>query len=141
MSLMEAILLMIGRRRLLVKGITPLAILHFCQNIRESSLSNTGQGRGDGTAIRETTRRWSFQGMGRGLRPSASPCGNPIGSAEESGVPGRCFRESRRRPRAPSQLSSLKKMIKSEGGQALTPLGNFAPALWEWKKGPSCGRL
>ena len=35
-----------------------------------------GEGRGDGVALRGTTRRWSFHGPGRGRRPSAFRCGN-----------------------------------------------------------------
>jgi hypothetical protein len=46
-----------------------------------------------------------FPGMRRGRRPSASYCGNPFGFANECGIPGRGFRESRRRPRALSKLS------------------------------------
>jgi len=63
-------------------------------------ISESRQGRGDGAALRETTRHRPFHGMRRGRRLSASPCGKPFGFTEESRVPGRCFRESRRRPRA-----------------------------------------
>ena len=84
----------------------PLAPLHFCQKLRGSDTSEPREGRGDSGALRGTTRRWSFPGSGRGRRPSASLCGNAFGIAYERGIPGRCFRESRRHPRAQSKRSS-----------------------------------
>ena len=70
-------------------------------------------GHGDSNALLETTRRWSFHGRGRGRRPSAFLCGTPFGYGDESGDPDQCFRESRRHPRAPSEL--LPKKRKSKG--------------------------
>ena len=43
------------------------------------------------------------------------------GFAEESGVPGRHFRESRRRPRAQSKLSSENKESKRRGRVRIPP--------------------
>ena len=42
-----------------------LAHLHFCKNIKESDPSEPQQRRGDNAALRETTRRWFFHGIGR----------------------------------------------------------------------------
>ena len=39
----------------------------------------------------------------------------PFGFADENEVPGRCFRESRRRPRAQSKRSSQKQRLKVKG--------------------------
>ena len=78
----------------------------FCEKLRGSDTSEPREGRGDSGALRGTTRRWSFHGSGRGRRPSASLCGNAFGIADQSGIPGRCFRESRRHPRAQSKRSS-----------------------------------
>jgi len=89
-----------------------LALFHFCEGIRGSEPSDPRERRGDSAALRETTRRWSFHGLGRSRRPSASLRGNPFGFADESGVPSRCFRESRRRPRAQSKPSSQKHWFK-----------------------------
>ena len=83
-----------------------LAPLHFCEKLRGSDTSDPREGRGDGGALRGTTRRWSFHGSGRGRRPSASLCGNAFGMADESEIPGRCFREARRHPRAQSKRPS-----------------------------------
>ncbi len=83
-------------------------LVHFCINIRGSYISERSQGRGGSTALRETTRPWSFHRMGGDHRPSASLCGNAFGFVGEGGIPGRCFRKTRRRPRAPSKLSSQK---------------------------------
>ena len=99
------------------RGNLKLASLHFSKNIRRSDISEARPGRGNSAALRETTRRWSFHGIRRGHRPSASLCGIPFGFADESGLPGRCFRESRRRPHAQTKLLSQKTKIKSEGGQ------------------------
>ena len=95
-----------------------LALLHFCEKLRGSDPSESQEGRGDSGALRGTTRRWSFHGSGRGRRPSASLCGKALGIADESGIPGRCFRESRRHPRAQSKRSSQKQWFKVKGGKA-----------------------
>jgi hypothetical protein len=73
-------------------------------------------GRGDGAALRETTRRRSFHRTRRGRRPSASLCGNAFDFAEESEGPGRCFRESRRHPRAQTRLPPQEQLLKGNQG-------------------------
>ena len=55
--------------------------------------------------------------MRRGRRPSASLCGNAFGIADDGQDPGRCFRESRRYPRARSKLSPQEQNNKSEPGR------------------------
>ena len=74
-------------------------------DLREFNNSNAREGRGGSPALRETTRRWPFHGMGRGKDSLASPCGNPVSFTLENRNPGRCFRESRCRPRAQTKLS------------------------------------
>jgi hypothetical protein len=41
----------------------------------------------------------------------------PFGFAQESGNPGRCFRKSRRHPRAQSKFSPQRKISKEKGGK------------------------
>ena len=103
----------------IVKYQMQLAPLHFCKNIKGSDTSEPRQGRGDSDALRGTTRRWSFHGSGRGRRPSASLCGNAFGIADESGIPGRCFRKSHRHPRAQSKVSPQKQLLKVKGGKEM----------------------
>lgn len=53
-----------------------------------------------------------------GPKVSASLCGNPFSFAEASQDPGRCFHESRRHPRAQSNLLPQKQMLKVKGGKS-----------------------
>ncbi len=89
-----------------------MSLPHFSKNTRGSDASKSPQGRGDSAAIREITRR--------GRRPVASLCGNPVGFADESGGPDRCFRESPRRPRAQSKVSPQRQISKGKGGKVVT---------------------
>jgi hypothetical protein len=54
----------------------------------------------------------AFSRVGLGPQALRLSLRNPFGSADQSEIPGRCFRESRRRPRAQSRLSSYKQRLK-----------------------------
>jgi hypothetical protein len=58
-----------------------------------------------------------FPAVGSGPKSFRFFLWKPFGFAEESGVPGRCFRGPRRPPRAQSQLSSQKQMLKGKGSE------------------------
>src|SRR5512145_2069849 len=79
-----------------------------------------GVHRGAGAAPRFTKPQGAglSKGPGGGRRPAASFCGIVLGFLDESQDPDRCFRESRRHPRAPSKLSAKKQMPKVKGGKA-----------------------
>jgi hypothetical protein len=82
-----------------------LALFQFWKNIRGSDISKLREERGDNAAPGGAPS-WSFHGSERRRRPSASVCGNLLGFADESRIPGRRFREARRRPRVQSKLES-----------------------------------
>ena len=65
--------------------------LHFSKNTGGSDASKSPPGHGDSAALCETTRRWFFHGKRRGLRPSASLCGNPLVSPLKAEIPARAF--------------------------------------------------
>ena len=58
-----------------------------------------------------------FSGVGRGPQTLHPSLRKPFGCAQQSEVPGRCFREARRRPRVPSKLSSQKQRSKVQVGK------------------------
>jgi hypothetical protein len=77
------------------------------------------EGRGDSAAFHGTTRRWSFHGLGRGRRPSASPCGNPMDSKRKAWFPAGASENCAAVP-APnlSFFSPKKSKVKGQGREA-----------------------
>jgi hypothetical protein len=70
---------------------------------------------------------------GGGRRPSASLCGKTVGFAERNKNPDRCFRESRRHPRAQSKLFIQEQMPKVKGCKKIAAefiLDKFLPIIY-----------